>query len=150
MHLVFAVYHGIYQMVCVNLQLRPKSTAIFTMQLRVSCNFAKSSIETYRMFLVIFGIGPKIHNPLSESLVQLIIERINGEHTILSQSYNATLFYFDNIFVQTHALGQLVHLSKSSFSEASKLVLVLTICLKLFEKQGDWELIISTYPMSQN
>ena len=59
--------------------------AIFTKQFRVSCIFAKSSIETYSMFLVIFGIGPKIHNPLSESLVQLIVERMIGEHTILSQ-----------------------------------------------------------------
>ena len=55
---------------------------------------------------------------------------------ILSLSYKATSFYFDNIFVQMHALGQLVRINKSSFSLASKLTLVLTIWLNLFEKQS--------------
>ena len=55
---------------------------------------------------------------------------------ILSQSSNATLFYFDNIFVQTNALGRMVRLNESSFSWASELTLVLTICLKLFKKQS--------------
>ena len=36
--------------------------------------------------------------------------------TILSQNSNATLFYFDNIFVRTNALGRLVRLNESSFS----------------------------------
>ena len=56
---------------------------------------------------------------------------------ILSRkSYNTTLFHFDNIFVRTHVLGPLVLLNKGSFNKASKLNFVLTICLKMFEKQS--------------
>ena len=38
---------------------------------------------------------------------------------ILSQSSNATLFYFDNIFVRTNTLGRLVRLNKSSFGQTA-------------------------------
>ena len=62
-------------------------------------------------------------------LLQVIVSYIPN------QCYNGTMFYFDYVFVRTHALGQLVHLNKSSFNLASKLTFVLTVCLKLFEKQ---------------
>ena len=56
-------------------------------------------------------------------------------YDILSQTYNATLFLFDYFYVLAHALGSLFHLIKSSFSQASKHTLVLTIRLKLAKKQ---------------
>ena len=55
--------------------------------------------------------------------------------TILSQTYNATLFLFDYFYVHAHALGKLFHLIKSSFSQASNHTLILTIRLKLAKKQ---------------
>ena len=54
---------------------------------------------------------------------------------ILSQTYNATLFLFDYFYVNAHALSKLFHSVNSSFNQASNLVLVLNICLKLTKKQ---------------
>ena len=55
--------------------------------------------------------------------------------SILSQTYNATLFLFDYFYVHAHALGKLFHLIKRSFSQASNPTLVLTIHIKLSKKQ---------------
>ena len=54
---------------------------------------------------------------------------------ILSQSYNATVFCFDNISFLEHVLNQLYLPNKSSISQASYRTLVLTICFQLFKKQ---------------
>ena len=64
---------------------------------------------------------------------------------ILSQSYNATVFYFDNISFLEHALNQLFIPNKSPVSQISYRTMVLTICFQLFKKQtilwryGDWK-----------
>ena len=55
--------------------------------------------------------------------------------TILSQTYNATLFLSDYFYVNAHALSKLFHSINSSFNQSSNHVLVLTICLKLAKKQ---------------
>ena len=55
--------------------------------------------------------------------------------TILNQSYNATLFYFDNFFAKTCTLDEVVRLNKSSLSKAFEPTLVLTMRLKQFKKQ---------------
>ena len=54
---------------------------------------------------------------------------------ILSQTCNATLFLFDYFYVHAHVQSQLFHPIKSSFSQASNHILVLTICPKLAKKQ---------------
>ena len=53
---------------------------------------------------------------------------------ILSQSYNATVFYFDNISFPAHVLNQLFLPNESSISQASYRTMVLTICFQLFKK----------------
>ena len=55
--------------------------------------------------------------------------------SILSQSYNATVFYFDNIFFLAHVLNQLLLLNESSISQASTHTIIVTICFQLFKKQ---------------
>ena len=54
---------------------------------------------------------------------------------ILSQSYNATVFYFDNVSFPEHALNQLFLPNKSSISPASYHTMVLTICFQQLKKQ---------------
>ena len=54
---------------------------------------------------------------------------------ILSQSYNASVFYFDNISYLAHVLNQLFLPDESSVSQASYHTMVLTICFQLFKKQ---------------
>ena len=54
---------------------------------------------------------------------------------ILNQSYNATVFYFDNISFLEHVLNQLFLPNKNSISQASYRTMVLTICFQLFKKQ---------------
>ena len=56
-------------------------------------------------------------------------------HTILSQSYNASVFYFDNISFLAHVLNQLFLPNEYSISQASYRKMVLTICFQLFKKQ---------------
>ena len=58
---------------------------------------------------------------------------ITSKH-ILSQSYNATVFYFDNISFLEHVLNQLVLQNESSISQASYRTKVLTICFQLSKK----------------
>ena len=53
---------------------------------------------------------------------------------ILSQSYNATLFYFDNISFLGHVLNQLFLPNGSSISHATYRTMVLTFCFQLFTK----------------
>ena len=53
---------------------------------------------------------------------------------VLSQSYKATVFYFDNISFLAH-VNQLFLPNESSISQASYRTLVLTICFQLFRKQ---------------
>ena len=71
--------------------------------------------------------------------------------TILSQSYNATSFYFDSIFVQMHTLGQLVRINKCSFSLASQLVLIFNnmtqTCLR--NKAFQWGRVVEKNQMLQ-
>ena len=57
------------------------------------------------------------------------------KHTILSQSYYATVFYFDNISFLAHVLNQLFLPNESSISLAFYRTMVLTICFQLFKKQ---------------
>ena len=66
---------------------------------------------------------------------QTVQKRPNSVYTILSQTYNATLFLFDYFYVNAHALSKLFHSNNSSFNPESSHVLVLTICLKLAKKQ---------------
>ena len=54
---------------------------------------------------------------------------------ILSQSYNATVFYFNNILFLAHVLNHLFLPNESSISQASYRTMVLTICFQLFKKQ---------------
>ena len=54
---------------------------------------------------------------------------------ILSQSYNATVFYFDNISFLAHVLNQLFLPNESSISQASYRTMVLTICFQMFKTQ---------------
>ena len=54
---------------------------------------------------------------------------------VLSQSYNATVFYFDNVSFLEHELNQLFLPNESSISQASYLIMVVTICFQLFKKQ---------------
>ena len=55
--------------------------------------------------------------------------------TILSQSYKATVFYFDNISFLEHVSNQLFLPNESSISQASYRTMVLTIYFQLFRKQ---------------
>ena len=59
---------------------------------------------------------------------------ISNIPTILSQSYNATLFNFDISFL-AHILNQLFLANESSISQAPYRTMVLTICFQLFKKQ---------------
>ena len=54
---------------------------------------------------------------------------------ILSQRYNATVFYFDNISFLAHVLNQLFLPNESSISRASYRTMVLTIRFQLLKKQ---------------
>ena len=54
---------------------------------------------------------------------------------ILSQSHNATVFYFDNISFLAHVLNQLFLPDASLISRASYRTMVLRICFQLFKKQ---------------
>ena len=54
---------------------------------------------------------------------------------ILSQSYSAGAFYFDNISFLEHVLNQLFLPNESSISQASYRTMVLTICFQLFKTQ---------------
>ena len=54
---------------------------------------------------------------------------------ILSQSYNATVFCYENISFLAHVLNQLLLPNESSISQASYCTMVLTICFQLFKKQ---------------
>ena len=54
---------------------------------------------------------------------------------ILSQSYNATVFYFDNVSFLAHVFNQLFLPNESSISQATNRRMVLTICFQLFKKQ---------------
>ena len=54
--------------------------------------------------------------------------------TILSQSYIATVFYFDNISFLARVLNQLFLPKESSISQASYCTMVLTVCFQLFKK----------------
>ena len=54
---------------------------------------------------------------------------------ILSQSYNATVFYFDNISFLAYVLNPLFLPNESSISQASYRTKVLIICFQLFKKQ---------------
>ena len=56
-------------------------------------------------------------------------------HSILSQSYNATVFYFDNISFLAYVLNQVFLPKESSVSHASYRAMVLTICFQLFKQQ---------------
>ena len=67
------------------------------------------------------------HNPFRGNLKM-------GKY-ILSQSYNATVFYFDTISVLVHVLNQLFLPNQSSISQASYHTMVLTNCFQLFKKQ---------------
>ena len=53
---------------------------------------------------------------------------------ILSQSYDATVFYFDISFL-AHVLNKWFLPNESSVSQASYRTIVLTICFQLFKKQ---------------
>ena len=55
--------------------------------------------------------------------------------SILSQTYNVTLFLFDYLYANAHALSKLFHSINSSFNQASNHVFVVTICLKMAKKQ---------------
>ena len=52
---------------------------------------------------------------------------------ILSQSYNVTVFYFDNISFLAHVLNQLFLPNESSISQAPYRTKIL-ICFQLFKK----------------
>ena len=67
-----------------------------------------------------------------DSYVKLRVFLYQG---ILSQSYNATVFYFDNISFLEYVLNQLFLPNESSVSQASYRTLVLTISFPLFKKQ---------------
>ena len=54
---------------------------------------------------------------------------------ILSQSYNAAVFYFVNISFLEHVLNQLFLQKESSISQAYFRTMVLTICFQLVKKQ---------------
>ena len=54
---------------------------------------------------------------------------------ILNQSYNATVFYFDNISFLAHVLNQLFFPNESSISQASYRTVVLIICFQDFKIQ---------------
>ena len=54
---------------------------------------------------------------------------------ILSQSYNASVFYFDYISFLARVLNQLFLPNERSISQASYHIMVLTICFQLFKKQ---------------
>ena len=54
---------------------------------------------------------------------------------ILCQSYNATVFYFDNVSLLAHVFNQLFLPNESSISQATYRRMVLTICFQLFKKQ---------------
>ena len=60
----------------------------------------------------------------------------NIHWTTLSQSCNATGFYFDNISFLNHVLNQLFFPNASSISQASYRTMVLTICFQLSKKQN--------------
>ena len=64
-----------------------------------------------------------------------IIPKFLKSSDILSQSYNTTVFYFDNVAFLEHVLNQLFLLNKSSISQASYPTMALTICFQLFKKQ---------------
>ena len=51
---------------------------------------------------------------------------------ILSQSHNATVFYFDNISI---CIKPIISSNESSINQASYRTMVLTICIQLFKKQ---------------
>ena len=53
----------------------------------------------------------------------------------LSQSYDVTVFYFDNISFRVNVLNHLFLPNESSISQASYHTMVLTICFQLFKKQ---------------
>ena len=76
------------------------------------------------------GAGTKKH-PLKPNRMQSAKEHSSIQR-ILSQSYNATVFYFDNI---SHVLNQLFLPDKSSICQSSYRTMVLTICIQLFKKQ---------------
>ena len=71
---------------------------------------------------------------MSESCLFIFIHfyRIHGIWqnlpNILSQSYNASVFYFDNISFLEHVSNQLFLPNESSISQASYCTMVLTIC----------------------
>ena len=54
---------------------------------------------------------------------------------VLSQSYNAAVFYCDSISFLEHVLNQLFLLNESPISQASYLTMVSTICFQLFKIQ---------------
>ena len=58
---------------------------------------------------------------------------------MLSQSYNATVFYFDNISFLEYVFNQLILPNESSISQASYRTMVLRICFELFKKQTFYE-----------
>ena len=53
----------------------------------------------------------------------------------MGQSYNATVFYFDNISFIEHVFNQLFLPNESSIIQASYRTMILTICFQLFKKQ---------------
>ena len=54
---------------------------------------------------------------------------------MMSQGYNGTVFYFDNISFLECVLNQLFLPNESSISQASSRTMVLTICFQLFKKR---------------
>ena len=62
-------------------------------------------------------------------------DNIRCKYTILSRSYNAPVFYFDNnISFLDHVLNQLFLPNYSSISQASYRTVFSTICFQLFDK----------------
>ena len=68
-------------------------------------------------------------------VLQLILIQCVSDLTILSQSYNTSVFYFDNISFLGHVLNQLFLPNERSINQASSRTVVLNICFQLFKKQ---------------
>ena len=79
-----------------------------------------------------------------------------GNRNILNQNPNAVSFYFDDIFVQAHALSPLFHLIKQLFSRVSNRTLVLTIRIKLAKiqcivlRKDNWKTMHDNVPVFDN
>ena len=100
------------------------------------------------LFYLLFNIVNCKENYLKIKITHVKL-RVFLYQDILSQSYNATVFYFDNISFLEHVLNQLflpnessvsqasycTLPNESSISQASYCTLVLTISFQLFKKQ---------------